>query len=784
MRANSTINTTIATALTFAAIAAGFGQNCADGLAVGSATLVPAARTWEGPRTAAEWLAVLDDIVAAEEEAIESDPELADLARGLHGYHWGQWWDHPASEVRRGDYRRATERFRSWMLTEGMTIVERWRNGETLSKKQTQRLMIARMGYVLRPTYNDLERTRVKQLGRPLTDSEKACIDYQNGVADRAKDALRQAYWEQCLTQEYLNTLREYRMAFSPEFRPARLGFKTAYGNEWGGGRAEKWQTDYESLPWGKVQLPDVKLLKFEAVLASPDYTEEYPRHWAWLSTHAIVRDYLRAAQVYRFKEGSDVVAIQPHYDPRWSDEDHVALRDLYKDKPLLIYGGDPEDCDFPRMVDVMTHMEKTYRGALNFVFIPTDINEVRLSGAANYNYFSPRVEKEFDNGHELTEEEWARRIKIFYMTWPNASFPTLLDRSLSTMAYLRSYHIDAFLVDTNGRIAWRRPRQKHYDGNLLPGAEGAQDMITYDVLMERAIIATLSNGGRSAPTFRPKDLSTPNWRFQSKQSELQKQGKIHKPVGFYISRIAEIDRDAGEILLRNDFEKLARRDRILGLPTEYSVRVDDESEIRHLNVGGMLLSLEDLQVGDRMERISIWEYTDDPGTLCLRWGTVKHNEANKNLPPRKRWGNSWLIGCITDRTDSQVTVLVDEPNEKELIGYQFWKESGSRATMPEEGKARAIMTQLERWLAEDDAARTYRFGVDAQTFVYLNGWETSLSELDVGDVVRVWYALEDGTKGETVIPAAAMLTSRNHYVHRGVQRCHGDRTVKERKEL
>ncbi len=700
--------------------------------------------------TALQWLERLDEMVTEEQKIIDREPALSDLAQGLQLYFQGSSW---IRRIKKGAYgggwnsekQACLDRFTQWLKNEGINVFYKWTLGKPLTPHESKHLMLARQAAIIRVRYWDLIAYKEGEKLNKLNPQDKAMVNRYNSISELAKEVIHRLYSHQKVSREDLGILREYRMGFHAGYMPLNFGWSKrehALGHTIRGGRS------FAVFKPGE-KVPDFSLMTFEHALKSPSYSDVFPRHHAWIATSVIVKTYLSAAASYRIHTDEKTDTLYPEYLNVGKDkEGHISISSL-NGKPTLFFIADSKDADSNRFAQVLEHLHRAYKDKINVAFITqATCPEVRHSGPTHYNYFKQGTPSELDKGHSLSMEEQARRVKFHYMTFPQLSYPTLLDdMGASAMNYFSAEsRFEYYLLDKNGRFAWARcPWTAPFGyAHLLPGAHGTMDFVMVGRDAERAIIKLLQNDGLYDPEhesyfkFAEKYMKELNERKESAEKngrELKMSSKVYVVKTDLQKRILRVQVDPGHV---------ARRMR-KGVPVEWDVQIDDDTEFRYLNFNGEIIKLSDLSPGDLFSRGFQFETTKEsfgktPGLLKF---AVLRDGKSSTLPPRKHYGNMWTYGIIQqiDKDKNTLTVLSDQTNIETHLGYRFWKESlgkkgDGRSYMKDE--LRPNIELMDQW-GGTESERTVCFTID-NTFVFLNGQEATCSILRPGDRVGICF--------------------------------------------
>jgi len=650
-------------------------------------------------RTPAEWL----DIVVREtkqEEAGESPQRrslLLGAAMALHPYDGRPQMLAKLSGAHKARY----EPFRRWMAEHGESLFRTWRSGTPLAPDDLPFRFLLHGVALTRYRYTVLPKERQKT---ELTAEERDLAAYIQGVGDRGRAVLRKGYLGGSLTRAELDALRLYAMRVDNQccngkLLPFHLGLCGP------GGRSP-----------GKLgdPAPDFTLLRAEAPLASPHYSDRNPYDPTDVLRPAILREYLLLMQGYEPHPKTPGRAVaKPIAVPEGREADYVTLSSFRGRKPVLFVLANPTDswCWHWKMAPVLQPLQDACGDRIAFFFINTTIHDTYMPAR---DYFEPAAARH-SAVHDLSLEERARTSKMFHMHWPQCTTPYLLDdMAQRTRNAWRDQGGGAYvvLVDLDGRLAYvdyHRDIPPHWG----PKAVGfPYEFVTIRMNHLESRLARFAAGGfRYAPAI---ETPFPAWR---RDPELE-------------GTVAAVDPAAGSLAVK--LPKGAQR-RFAVAPTT------------RVTLDGAPARLPDLKPGDRAR--VLWPKAQRNAEAP----TARGIEAGRGTLDPARRHTVWMGGLITavDAQSRILTVVRHKLQPETLRGWNFWQQAGDRAT-PHDPSTKTRLGTLARWLRETD--RTRRFLVDAAVDLFVDGRAAALSDLKPGRPVGILYpAWQDAA--ERILP-------------------------------
>lgn len=341
--------------------------------------------------------------------------------------------------------------FRAWWERDGRALFNRWMAGEPLSaEERPYRYILYGLCFA---EYQKEVRPKEKQKAA-LTPEERGVADRTQGVIDRGRDALRKAYLEGRLTADELDALRLYAMytdvqCCGGQVLPFHLGIAESRPGYTLAGRKPK----------PGEPAPHATLMRMEASLREPGYSDVNPYEPTTVLRPAILREFLLCIQGYERAAGPSekaLVRARPVEVPQGREGDYVRLSSFRGRKAVLLVLANPTDawCWHWTVAPMLEPLHQAYQDHVAFVYVNTTIHDTYMTAR---DFFPPRPGPH-DSVHDLTLGERARISKMFYMNWPHATAAYLLDdMAQRTRNAYRDQGGGAYfvLVDLDGRIAY-----------------------------------------------------------------------------------------------------------------------------------------------------------------------------------------------------------------------------------------------------------------------------------------------------------------------------------------
>ncbi len=655
-------------------------------------------------RTPAEWLEIVERQNA--ELRRSWTPEREQLMRGAALY-IGPYTGKPGGRRGLSD-RELTDvtAFDRFMNERGEEWFAAWLEGEELPV-EAEPYRYALYGVAFSRYHKDLRR-RSKDDPAP-TPLEQRIIQLNSKVEALGQAALRKGYRGQKLTPEDIEALRLYAIwvdvkCCGGRVLPFHLGQSRATripGGRWGFKAGEK--------------APDFTLMRMEAGLERPDYTDRNPMDRTDVLMPNILREFLLTTQGYEAAEGG--VVPKPTVVPPGREDDYVTLSSFCGKKPVLLVLANPSDafCWHWKIAPMFEPIRQAYGDRLEMLFINTTIHDTYMPMRG---FFSGRDERAV---HDLAMWQRARGCKMFYMNWPHFTTDYLLD---DMAQHVRNAYMDQgggayiVLVDLDGNIAYTDYHQN------IPGGLSFYDEVVYVRMnnLESRLKSFFDNGARYAPKI---ETPLPDWR----RSPLMKG-----------ARVRSVDRDAGMLTVRTE----GGEDRVF--EAEPGTRV---------TVACGPAALADIESG-RKVTISYREVTGEDGTRrdVARWirdpRDVGWDVFNNSV--------IWLSGRIERVEGGRMTVQVIVPPAERMKGLDFWEGAGDRAK-PYKTAVRHRLETVRRWVKEGPSCRR-TFALDGAVDIFLHGHAVEASDLRPGDMVGVrYYSFQDAD--ELIYPFQVRATRR-----------------------
>lgn len=644
-------------------------------------------------RPPAEWLAIVRRETAEQEQA-ESEAWrrlLASAARALHPH--GPGPDKLAE--REAARRKQFEPFLTWLEREGNALFAKWRRGEKLPAEERRHLPMLQGVCLFR--YRVVRRKKGE-----LTPEEQRVVAYGNAVVKRGEALLRHGYLGGSFTRPELHELWVYALWLDIRntgggVLPFHLGLASGYQ-----GRRP---------PIGQPAR-DFTLLRMEAALASPDYSNRNPKHPAGLLRPAspLLQELLLAMQGYESVPNARPprVRARPVAVPEGREADTVRLSDFKGRKAVLLVLANATDAWawHWKICPMLEPLHQAYRDRIAFFFIHTTIHDAHMPVK---DFFGPDPGRH-DAVHETALWQRARVCKMFYMDRPQCTVPYLLDdMAQRTRNAYRDQGGGAYivLIDLDGRVAYADYHQD-IPPHWGPKAISFHDEYVYVRMnhLESRLKSFVANGCRYAKAI---ETPYPTWR---KSPEAK-------------GTVAVVDAAAKRLTVAVE-EQGEKQERGLTVAPTTRVTIDLAPA-----------KVADLEAGDRVTVSWI------PGKSGGKSGvTARRIEAVRDpAAARGRDATIWLSGRIVsvDPESRVLTVERHQPDVAAMRGWDFWQAAGDKAT-PFDAGSKARLGIVRKWIEGDADARTVRFVIDDAVDLFLDGHGAVLGELNPGDCVGVLY--------------------------------------------
>jgi len=548
--------------------------------------------------------------------------------------------------------------------------------------------------------YHKNLKRRSRKKDAKFTPREEKIVQLNTGVETSGMAALRKGYRGQKLTAGDVEAVRLYSMwvdirccgggvlPFHLEMTRAtrvhggRLGFKA--GDE----------------------APDFSLMRMEAGLKDPAYTDKNPTDRTNVLTANISREFLLTMQGYDpLPDSKTKVKAKPYVIPKGKEADFVTLSSFRGKKPVLLVLGNPSDAFgwHWRIAPMFEPIRQAYGRKLEMFFINTTIHDTFM---LMHGFYTGQRESAV---HDLSLPERARGCKMFFMNWPHFTTDYLLD---DMAQHLRNAYMDQgggayiLVIDTDGKIAYSDYHQ-HTEKGL-----SFYDEVVY-VRMNNLESRLKSFFDNDAKFDKKIETPFPAWR----RSPLLK-GAVVKSV----------DTDKGAVTVTSS---KADGSKELLIETAPGTRITVECKPAKLTdiLPARPVTISYREVKDKDGRVrNVARWIRDPKQM--EWAL--HNSSV-----------IWLSGRVKKVADGRMTVELIVPPAEKMKGLKFWDQAGDKAkayTAPVQHR----LTAVRRWV-KPDAPRTRTFVLDDAADLFLHGSQIKPTDLRPGDTVGVrYYSFQD----------------------------------------
>ncbi|GAG39591.1 unnamed protein product, partial [marine sediment metagenome] len=206
-------------------------------------------------------------------------------------------------------------------------------------------------------------------------------------------------------------------------------------------------------------EAPDFRLPKLETVLRWPTYSDyRYIDYAEPLKLAGLLRWFVWFDGYEKAKDSAGRVRVAARADrlapkPGEAEADFVRLSDFRGKMPVVLALGDANDWFGDRTFRVLEPMYQAYRDRVAFFRVNVTLSD-------NYidirHYFGPNPGPR-RSIHATSYEHRARTAKLLYMSYPNVSYPYLLDDPAGTTRTTWRVQGDSqfVLIDVDGKVAF-----------------------------------------------------------------------------------------------------------------------------------------------------------------------------------------------------------------------------------------------------------------------------------------------------------------------------------------
>jgi len=674
-----------------------------------------------------EWLEIIRNAAATvveEDAVIEKTPVEriilgAALATDVH------YLVYPGRRDRLSAHQKQCCReFYQFMHERGEEMLAVWQRGDELTAAQQEYI------WAIKAVYFQRARRALKGMSgltREEVDALRARIAQ---IEEVGQDVLRRAYLDEDLSEQDIERLRDYRVWLHASVVMQDEGL-WAYGL----GVAQAQEENFEI----GADAPGFRLMKLEAGLRRATYSDyRFIDHAEPLKLAGLLRFFILMPGYERIEDGSGRVRVVARADrlkakPGEDEDDFVRLSDFRGKKPVLLVLCDGNDWFGDHTFGAIESIYQAYRDRVAIFRVCVTLSDQYIDMR---HYFGPNPGPR-RSIHATRIEHRARTAKMLHMTYPNISYPYLLDDAESTTRTTWRTQGDSqfVLIDIDGKVAFE-------SGKAMGAWRGRDwpDYIAWANNIETLLAGMLDNGGRYLPGTRShvgccymgarEYPDMPRARRQPFVLGVQNAAEawiIAADIRHRTARIAEVDAEAGRMVVHVDPVSLEEEFYEVELLPGTRATIDE-----------MPAETSDLRA-DQTVALQCWEEIGPDGlpvwkairVWASRRGALSYHEPMGPL--------IWACGQITklDMEAGQLEVELLPRGAEDWTGYKFWQQAGTDATAY--GMAAEHLRVMDKWAASDAPYR-YRFAIDEAVGIFVNGHEADLSDLKLGDAVGVQF--------------------------------------------
>jgi hypothetical protein len=657
--------------------------------------------------------------------------------------------------------------YRKWLDDKGWEMMLRWRKGG-LKDDEKKLIPVLQVGYVQRgalelphaatgrPLFNydrKLSAQAVKAEGRRKLDpDEEACVAYVGDMVKRCEAAKVKALSGKALDEADIDSMRVVCMM--DRMRNMAPGDPFPY-------------KDYGAVPpmlRAGVKNAELPLPKLEAALASPTYTDRYPRHPYDIYFPESAYWVLRGLEAFRLSDKGKVETKPKAWAAILENPDFFNISD-YRGKKIVVlaYAGLLNDDDNHGRHMLQTTLDRVYGDKVEFIFMYSHLG----TGEQWFqypNYFGAPTDysrigtlgMEFFGSSPVTREELARDVKLSLMLYPNLththtfSMPNGLPAFPVIEPQGNNGHGGLIIIDIDGTVAYHETKHRpwfHINHGYLREH-------FYLPLLETELRRMIANGGRVVAGMqeRLRILDLKKW-------PTPKGAKLESPVhasgkATYVFRSYAPEGQAVTV------RKLAKGKE--GPDMQFKVMLDRNRRgytIGHLN--NVEMAVTDFRRGDQVHLV-IYKYPDAPERYVSMIG-MRHRSARgpyaesfekySHYREQSYWRNpNWVAGDVesVDMEKRIVRLKRRVPPREKMHGYRFIKEAGVEAKLWGYGKRN--YDHLCASLREYDESPQVTLKVVGGAYVFHNGdyQRDALTQIAKGDTICYQFIPKDPADGTT----------------------------------
>jgi hypothetical protein len=481
-------------------------------------------------------------------------------------------------------------------------------------------------------------------------------------------------------------------------------------------------------LPVGGRLLEDIRVFRFESVLKRPtsgggDY---FPFDPLLMLEPELVM-YALGAAVYYEKAKSPSGRSCVRLRKQEKSDDTIPVRDLLKGKPVWIFNGWFQDCDYPapsHFYPASEHMIQAYKGKIDaYVYnTPCELQRGPIFTGPPMDYAMLGTAGQVPAGYpNLSVELQAFLAKNLYMRNPYMSIGMLID----TPGYSLKHTIEDGVLDVDGRLAGFHMQSARPSLVRSPDIAGRYCKSVHAQItiarIEPIIRGVLLNGGKMPDANLDPRLTRRGVFPVLKDPEARKK----LPSRYEMSRrtrvVQKVDYDKRSLVLKDK----------AGVSTTYVLH--DKLRVARLDQD---IPLTDIRVGDDVILFFYSEEGEKQGMI------VQLNRPEIEVFPFDFHPGLMIHGHVEAVELKQRTSRIkwQKPDTSKMVSYNFWKKGLARTDGGPKpvlwGDGEGGMDAIEKLLAVAKSKDTLTFKLHPRGLVLRNGWVKHLEDVKVGDFI------------------------------------------------
>ncbi len=579
--------------------------------------------------------------------------------------------------------------------------------------------------------------------GTLLSSQDDSYRRYVEELRLEGKELMIKGYQGESFSTEEMERLWEYRIwceckILRVPYRPYELGLHALGPSCY--------------LPLG-YKVPELRMLKMEQALISPDYTEAPHADYFKLMELEACDEFFTWFQGYTLEHTDGNLKAFGKNEAMPQGDGVVHIQEHRGSKPVLLVLADAMDTLFAQVAPILEHLHQSYHNHVNIYWVNMELWDFLIHGPTTRNYFKPYVGNELP-GHAESYEDRARMAKKVYMTYPSLTYPCLLDNMSGTITNLfqaKGGESNAVLIDKNGHVAWQSSSTGWVYGETIPPQRGMCPQFPWANMVEQEIRKLLANQGEYLKNQEPFDTVEHRSGVHRINEGLQKDGS----TTMYLlgSPVTSVDNKNRTLSIQgrpSTFSVMPRGpdyDEYFNPPYPMTIYVPKTASIK---AHGVAIDFESIEVGEVIFGQGFIQTGHDTyrATDMKLWG----RKLDIELKPT---GDSYLLGkLLSYNTEKKELVMQPLLPVEHMKGKQWIEEEKDRITLIDHAKEN--YDTLQKWIARDN--KNIIITVSDDTLFYHNGKNAHPSNFQTGDTLCVWYHHRHA--GKEVLPSALIRAS------------------------